>query len=366
MKRILLAVAIATLFASGAQATRIKDISSIHGVRENQLFGYGLVMGLQGTGDSMRNSPFTQHALQSMLDRIGINVLNDQMRVRNVAGVIVTANLPAFASSGTRIDVDISSIGDAVSLKGGTLLMTPLAGADGQVYAVAQGPISGAGFVAGGVAASVTEGVPTGGRVPNGALVEREVAGSLDKSSELVVELFNPDFATATQVADVVNAYALGRFGRPVAHERDMRSVSLSKPKDISATRFLAEVGELLVYPDVPARVVINERTGTVVIGQDVQISTVAMTHGTLTVRVTETPVASQPEPFSKTGKTVVLPRTDVTATQPDAHIAFVGGASLDSLVAGLNRIGLKPTDVISILQAIKTAGALQAELVVQ
>ena len=365
MKRLLLLAAAFVLIASGAQATRIKDISTIQAARENQLIGYGLIVGLQGTGDSMRNAPFTQHALQSMLDRMGINVTNGQMRVRNVAGVMVTASLPPYASSGTRIDVDVSSIGDATSLKGGTLLMTPLSGADGKVYAVAQGPVSGAGFVAAGAAASLSEGVATDGRIPNGAVVERAMPGSFENSRKIVVELFNADFATATQVADVVNAYAESRFGRKVAHERDMRSIVLDRPKEISATRFMAEVGELMVSPDAPARVVINERTGTVVIGQDVQVSTVAVTHGTLTVRVSETPFASQPPPFSK-GTTTVLPRTSVSASEPTAHIAMVGGASLEELVAGLNRIGMKPSDVIAILQAIKTAGALQAELVVQ
>ncbi len=365
MKRLLLLAAAAVLFASTAQATRIKDISTIQAARENQLIGYGLVVGLQGTGDSMRNSPFTQHALQSMLDRIGINVVNGQMRIRNVAGVMVTSSLPPYASSGTRVDVDVSSIGDAVSLKGGTLLMTPLTGADGQVYAVAQGPISGSGFVAAGYAASVTEGVATGGRIPNGGLVERAIPGAFEDTRQITVELFNADFATATQVADVINAYAQSRFGHPVAHERDMRAIVLARPREISATRFMAEVGELLVSPDAPARVVINERTGTVVIGQDVQISTVAVTHGTLTVRVSELPFASQPAPFSK-GTTTVLPRTSVTTDEPNAHIAVVAGASLEQLVSGLNRIGMKPTDVIAILQAIKTAGALQAELVVQ
>jgi len=366
MTRLLLLAAVVLALATGeASATRIKDISTIHGVRDNQLIGYGLIVGLQGSGDSMRNAPFTQNALKSMLDRIGVNVLDKEMRVRNVAAVMVTANLPAFASSGTRIDVDVSSIGDATSLMGGTLLMTPLTGADKEVYAVAQGPISGSGFVAGGFAATISQGVPTVGRIPNGAIVEREVGGSLDRQSELVIELYNPDFATATQVADVVNDFAARRYGVAVARERDMRSIALAKPQRVSATRFLAEVGELIVFPDAPARVVINERTGTVVIGQDVQISTVAMAHGNLTVRVSETPVVSQPQPFSE-GRTTVLPNTTVIADQPNAHIAYVGGASLEQLVSGLNRIGLKPTDIIAILQAIKSAGALQAELVVQ
>jgi flagellar P-ring protein precursor FlgI len=346
--------------------TRIKDISMIQGVRDNQLLGYGLVIGLQGSGDSMRNAPFTEQALQSMLDRLGVNVTDASLRVRNVAGVMVTANMPPFAAAGSRIDVGVSSIGDATSLKGGTLLMTPLNAADGEIYAVAQGPVVASGVAASGIAASVTQGVPTEGLIPNGALIEREMAGSLESSGPLVFQLYNPDFKTATLMADVINNYALKRFGAPVARERDLRSVVLDKPQGITATRFVAELGDLLIAPDVPARVVINEHTGTVVIGQDVQISTVAMTHGTITVQVSEDPVASQPGPFAKGGKTVVLPRTTVSAYEAEAHIGFIGGASLQTLVGGLNKIGLKPTDIIAILQAIKTAGALQAELIIQ
>jgi len=366
MKRLLLAGLLLVLWtAQGVALTRLKDITTVKGVRDNQLIGYGLVIGLQGTGDSMRNAPFTEQALQSMLDRLGVNVTDQSLRVRNVAGVMVTANLPPFGSAGSRMDVDISSIGDAVSLKGGTLLMTPLTGADGLVYAVAQGPVAVSGFAAAGAGASITQGVPTDGRIANGALIEREVGGSLEDLGALVLELYNPDFRTATHVADIINAYTSARFGRPLATERDMRSIVLQRPATITATRFLAELGDLLVNPDTPARVVINERTGTVVIGQDVQISTVAMTHGSLTVSITEAPLASQPAPFSR-GETVVLPRTGLSADEPDAHIAVVGGASLQALVSGLNKIGLKPTDIIAVLQAIKTAGALQAELVTQ
>jgi flagellar P-ring protein precursor FlgI len=363
---VLAALAFLGIATSGAEAyTRIKDISSILGVRENQLIGYGLVIGLQGTGDSMRNSPFTQRSLQAMLDRLGVNVTNESLRVRNIASVMVTADLPAFANVGSRIDVAISSIGDAVSLRGGTLLMTPLAGADGLSYAVAQGPVTGAGVAAVGNAASVTEGVATGGRIPNGAVVERQVAGSLNDLGPLVIELYNPDFMTATLVADAVNAFTQQRYGMALARERDMRTVVLRRPQGVTPTRFLAEVGELPVTPDAAAKVVINEKTGTVVIGQDVQISTVALTHGNLTIRVTETPVASQPPSFSK-GQTVVLPRTQVSATETDGHIAIVGGTSLQVLVDGLNQIGMKPSDIIEILQSIKASGALQAELVVQ
>ena len=346
--------------------TRIKDITTVVGVRDNQLIGYGLVIGLQGTGDSMRNAPFTEQSLQAMFDRMGVNVTQQNLRVRNVAAVMVTSNLPPFVSLGSKIDVNVSSIGDATSLNGGTLLMTPLNGADGSVYAVAQGPILVSGFAAAGVAASVSQGVPTDGRVPNGATVEREIPGALDDLGTLVLDLQNPDFATATLIADVVNAFAMTQYGKPVAQERDMRSVVLRRPDKVSAARFLAAVGDLLVYPDAPARVVINQRTGTVVIGQDVRISTVGMTHGNLTVRVVEGPVVSQPMPFSQTGKTVVLPRTQVSATEQDGHMALVGGTSLQTLIDGLNKLGLKPSDIIAILQAIKTAGALQAELVIQ
>ena len=357
--------AVALLMSPAAATTRIKDVTTVQGVRDNQLLGYGLIIGLQGTGDSMRNSPFTQQALQSMLDRLGVNVVSESLRVRNVAAVMVTANLPAFANSGSRVDVDVSSIGDASSLKGGTLLMTPLSGPDGKVYAVAQGPLSVSGFSAGGAAATITQGVPTTGRVPNGALIETEVGGSLDGLKELVLELYNPDFATATGISDTINAFTTARYGKPLARERDMRSVVITRPPTVSSARFLAELGELYIAVDTPARVVIDERSGTVVIGQDVQISPVAMTHGTLTVSVTEGAVASQPGPLSG-GTTQVLPRTKVSATETPGHIAMIGGASLQDLVSGLNRIGLKPSDIIAILQAIKTAGALQAELIIQ
>ncbi|MBZ0230195.1 MAG: flagellar basal body P-ring protein FlgI [Bauldia sp.] len=367
MKLTLVLAAIIGLAAGDAGAyTRIKDITSVVGVRDNQLIGYGLAIGLQGTGDSMRNAPFTEQSLQAMLDRMGVNVTQAGLRVRNVAAIMVTANLPAFASVGSRIDVNVSSVGDASSLNGGTLLMTPLTGADGRVYAVAQGAILVSGFAAAGTAASVSRGVPTDGRIPNGAIVEREVAGSLDDIGSLVLDLQNPDFATATLIADLINSFATTQYGKPVAQERDMRSVVLRKPEKISSARFLAEIGDLLIYPDAPARIVINQRTGTVVIGQDVRISTVGMTHGNLTVRVTESPVASQPLPFSKPDKAVVLPRTQITATEQGGHMALLGGTSLQTLIDGLNQLVLKPTDIIAILQAIKTAGALQAELVIQ
>jgi flagellar P-ring protein precursor FlgI len=277
----------------------------------------------------------------------------------------VTADLPPYATVGSRIDVTVTSLGDATSLKGGTLLMTALSGGDGAVYAAAQGPMAVSGFAVGGQAETLTQGVPTAGRIPNGALIEREVPGAFRDLPQLVLELKNPDFKTATLITDAINAYGLARFGRRVAVPRDQRSVVLHRPRDIAQTRFIAEVGDLTIMPDTPARVVVDQRTGTVVIGRNVQISTVAVTHGNLTVRVTETPEVSQPEPYSR-GQTVVVPRTEVTATEQKGQLAILGGSDLQTLVKGLNQVGLKPSDIISILQAVKTAGALQAELVVQ
>lgn len=346
-------------------AMRIKDITAVQGVRANQLIGYGLVVGLNGSGDSLRNSPFTAQSLESMLDQMGVNVRDSASRTRNVAAVLVTADLPPFAGRGSRIDVTVSSLGDATSLSGGSLIMTPLNGADGAIYAVAQGPVAVSGFQAQGRAESVTQSVPTTGRIPNGALVEREVAGSLDDEELLVLELRNPDFGTAVRIADVINDHTKARYGRPTAQEQDLRSVVLRRPHNVSAARFLAEIGELVTETDGPARVVIDERTGTVVIGRDVQIATVAVSHGSLTVRITEGAQISQPEPFSD-GETVVVPESFVTVNEEGANLAIMGGTNLETLVRGLNMMGLRPTGIIAILQAIKTSGALQAELVVQ
>lgn len=365
MLRLVFLVLVALVTQPAQAMTRIKDIASVQGVRDNQLVGYGLVMGLQGTGDTLRNSQFTEQSLQSMLDRMGVNVRDMTLRTRNVAAVTITADLPPFIGTGSRIDVTVTSLGDATSLKGGTLMLTALMGGDGQVYAVAQGPVAVSGFNATGQAETLTQGVATAGRIPNGALIEREVPGQFREMPSLVLELKNPDYKTATLVTDAINAYAERRYGKRVATPRDFRAIVLQKPNDIGATRFIAELGDLLVQPDTPARVVVDQRTGTVVIGKNVQVSTVAMTHGNLTVRVTETPLVSQPEPFSG-GRTTVVPRTQINASEQDGHLAVIGGSDLQTLVKGLNQIGLKPTDIIAILQAVKTAGALQADLVVQ
>ena len=362
----ILAVALAILVATPSfGAVRVKDVTNLQGVRENQLIGYGIVVGLQGSGDTLRNSTFTEQSLQAMLDHLGVNARTGQLRTRNVAAVLVTADLPAFIGRGSRVDVTVSSLGDANSLMGGTLVLTSLAGPDGQVYAVAQGQVTVSGFAAQGQGETVTQGVPTTGRIANGAIIEREVASTVRQESSLVLELRNPDFRTAIQIVDAINDYAKQRFGRPVARERDQRTVQLERPPKYGLARFMAEIGELVVDPDTPARVVIDSRSGTVVIGHDVQISTVAVTHGNLTVRVTEAPVVSQPAPRSG-GATVVTPQTTIETDQAGGQMAMMNGSNLRTLVRGLNQIGLKPSGIISILQAIKSAGALQADLVVQ
>lgn len=358
--------AILVLSITAAEAAvRIKDIANLKGVRENQIIGYGLVIGLKGTGDTLRNAPFTEQSLQSMLDNMGINVRGTALRTRNVAAVVVTADLPPFATRGSRIDVAISSLGDASSLTGGTLVMTPLRGADGEIYAVAQGAIAVGGYAIEGQAQTVSQGTPTAGRIPSGALIEREVQGRFYEMESLILELKNPDFVTATRILDAINQYGRGRYRAHVAFERDYRTIILSRPRSVAPVRFIAEIGELTVEPDTPARVIVDERTGTVVIGRNVQISTVAVTHGNLSVRITEVPTVSQPAPFSR-GQTVVTPQTFIEANEPGAQVAILRGTDLQRLVRGLNQIGLKPSGIIAILQAIKAAGALQADLVIQ
>jgi flagellar P-ring protein precursor FlgI len=364
--RLFLAIALLLLACGQVVAqSRIKDVTAIQGVRDNQLVGYGLVVGLPATGDSLRNSPFTEQSLRSMLDRMGIGVTQGAARSRNVAAVIVTATLPPFVSRGTRIDVSVSSLGDASSLAGGTLVLTPLVAADGKAYAVAQGPVTVTGFSSTGQSESLTQNVPTSGRIPNGALIERQLSGDFNDVSQLALQVRNPDFATTVAIADAINAHAEKKYGMPIASELDFRTVSIKRPPKISASRLMAEIGALTIEPDSPARIVIDERTGTIVIGSNVRISKVAVTHGNLTVRVSETPTVSQPAPLSR-GETSVQSTTEVVAKQDGGQMAMLEGTSLEVLVDGLNKVGLKPQGIIAILQAIKTAGAIQADLVVQ
>lgn len=344
-------------------ASRVKDIADFEGVRENILVGYGLVVGLDGTGDSLTNSPFTEQSLQAMLERLGVNTRDATTKTDNVAAVVVTATLPAFARQGTKIDIVVSSIGDSESLLGGTLVVTPLMAADGEVYAVAQGSLTVAGFSAGGDAASITKGVPTAGRIANGAIVERELGFDLASLTTLRISLRNPDFTTSRRIASAVNAF----IGNKIAKSTDPSTVVLnlegSQREDMVS--LLTDIEQLMVVPDQIARVIIDEQSGIIVIGKDVKVDTVAIAQGNLTVKITETPQVSQPGPFAEAGETVVVPRTDIQISEDeDKRLAVLNpGVRLQDLVNGLNALGIGPRDMISILQAIKAAGALQAEI---
>lgn len=366
MRRLVLLAACALAFSNclATAAVRIKDIASVRGERNQQVLGYGLVIGLQGTGDTLRNAPYTEQALQAMLSRLGVDVGGTALRSRNVAAVMVTGEVTPGAPVGSRMDVAVSALGDSPSLMGGTLLLTQLSGPDGDVFATAQGAVSVTGFAATGQGQTLSQGVPTAGHIANGAIVRRATQTG-GESDGLMLDLKNPDFATAVRILDAVNSYAAGRFKKRVARHASARSVELMRPAGVSTARFMAEIGELLVEPDAIARVVVDARTGTVVIGQDVQISTVAVTHGTLTVRVTESPSVSQPERRSG-GRTVVTPNTQIDAIQSGGPVAIMRGSSLRTLVNGLNALGTKPSGIIAILQAIKSVGALQAELIFQ
>ena len=342
--------------------SRIKDLVGVEGIRDNMLVGYGLVVGLNGSGDSLINAPFTEQSLITMLERLGVNARGQTMQTKDIAAVMVTANLPAFAAQGTRIDVSVSALGDAKSLQGGTLLVTPLAGADGGVYALAQGPVSIGGFTASGAAASVTRGVPTAGRISNGAIVEREVGFSLAAQTQLRLSLHNPDLTTATRIAAAINAY----LGNAVAAVDDPATVHIAVPAAYhgGVVGLLTDVQQLKVDPDEPARVVIDENSGVIVMGSDVRISTIAIAQGNLTIKVTETPEVSQPGPLSN-GTTQVVPRTQIQVDDGKGNKMAVlsEGVSLQKLVDGLNALGVGPRDIISILQAIKAEGALQADI---
>lgn len=352
-----------TVHEASAKTTRIKDIVAFEGVRENQLIGYGLVVGLNGTGDSLNNSPFTEQSLFAMLERLGVNIRGQNLNTGNVAAVMVTATLPPFTNQGSKIDVNISSLGDASSLQGGTLLVTPLMAADGDVYAVAQGSVNVSGYSAGGAAASQTVNIPTAARVPGGAIVERAIDFRMEDLTEVKLALRNPDFTTARRIAQAINGFTAAN----VASAENSASVVLKRPNMYagSIVDLITDIEQLPVEPDQIARVVIDERSGVIVMGSDVKISTVAIAQANLTVRITETPQVSQPNPFAEQGDTVVVPRTDLSINEgPDAKLTVVEtGVTLEDLVTGLNRLGVPPRDVITILQAIKAAGALHADI---
>ncbi len=360
MKRIVLAFLIAVLSASAQAGVRLKDIVSFEGVRSNQLLGYGLVVGLDGTGDSMRNSPFTRKSIEGMLSRLGVgNLSGEDLNTQNAAAVMVTAYLPPYARRGSTIDIEVSSLGDATSLRGGTLIVTPLAGADGEIYAVGQGPVAVGGFSAAGNAAEITSGVPTVARIENGATVEREIDFDLNTMDSIRLALRNPDFTTALRIKDVIN----DEVGFAHAEMLDPGTVEVRVTGKSSIPEMLAQIENLNVEPDTPAKVVIDAKSGTIVIGSDVRIDEVAISQGGLTVSVTEGADVSQPEPIS-VGETIVVPSTEISVEQKDSGFALVGGqVSLKEMVDGLNAIGIGAQEIISILQAIKAAGALHAEL---
>ncbi len=339
---------------------RIKDIATFEGVRENQLVGYGLVVGLNGTGDRLRNSPFTQRSIEGMLERLGVgNLSNERMSTENTAAVMVTAMLPPFARRGSTIDVVVSSLGDAESLRGGTLIVTPLTGADGAVYAVAQGPIAVAGYAAQGINASIVEGVPTVARIENGATVENEVDLAFNSLNSVRIALRNPDFTTSARVGDAINR----AIGPGTATVLDPGTIEVRPPAKGDLLGLMSQIEELRIQPDSVAKVVIDARSGTIVIGADVRIAEVAVSQGGLTVIVREDIEVSQPEPFS-IGETVVVPQTTVEVEERETQFTVLtGDVSLQRLDDGLNAIGLTATQTISILQAIKAAGALYADL---
>ena len=344
-------------------ASRIKDIVDFQGVRENLLVGYGLVVGLNGTGDTLANGHFTKQSLLAMLNRLGVKPTEAGLDSDNVAAVMVTAELPPFARQGSRIDVTVSALGDAESLLGGTLLVTPVLGADGEVYAVAQGQLAVGGFAATGLAESITKGVPTSARIANGGIVEREIAFDMSNMKTVNLSLRNPDFTTARRVAQAVNAF----LGTGAARPSDPTTVHITVPASYqgNVVNLLTDIEQLRVEPDQLARVIIDEQSGTIVMGENVRISTVAIAQGSLTIRITESAQVSQPGPFAEVGTTTTVQRSEVEVEEgEDNRLAVIPeGVTLQELVTGLNSLGIGPRDLITILQAVKAAGAMQAEI---
>ena len=346
-------------------ASRLKDIADFEGIRDNLLVGYGLVVGLNNTGDTLANGHFTKQSLLAMLERLGVKPTEAGLTSKNVAAVMVTASLPGFTRQGSRIDVVISALGDSKNLLGGTLLVTPLLGADGEVYAVAQGQVAVGGFSAGGAAETVTKGVPTSGRIANGGIVEKEIGFELSALNKVRITLRNPDFTTSRRLSQAVNAF----LGTNAATPTDPGTVDLRIPRgyEENVVGLLTDIEQLRIQPDQIARIVIDEQSGTIVMGENVKISTVAIAQGSLTIRVTEGAEVSQPGPFAQAGETQQVAQTDAQVDEgADKKFAVVErGVTLQDLVNGLNALGIGPRDLITILQAIKTAGALQAEIVV-
>ena len=368
MKRLLLTLSAGLLSVmigatAAHSASRIKDITEFEGVRDNMLVGYGLVVGLNGTGDSLKDGHFTKQSLKAMLNRLGVKPTDAGLDSKNVAAVMVTAKLPPFSRKGSRIDVTVSSLGDSSSLLGGTLLVTPVLGADGEVYAVAQGQLAVGGFAAAGNAETVTKGVPTSARIANGGIVEREVKFELANLKSVKMTLRNPDFTTARRIAQAVNAF----LGTSAAAAIDTTTVQIRVPRDYqgNVVNLLTDIEQLRIEPDQLARVIIDEQSGIIVMGENVRISTVAIAQGNLTIRISEAQQVSQPGPFAEVGTTKTTERTDVGVDQgADNRLAVVNeGITLQEMVNGLNALGIGPRDMITILQAIKASGAMQASI---
>lgn len=367
MKQLMAALGVLVLSVGLAVSSpiRIKDLVEFDGVRGNDLIGYGLVVGLNGTGDGIRNAPFTEDIMSNILERLGVNITGEQFRPKNVAAVFVTATLPPFARSGSRIDVTVSAIGDAKSLLGGTLIMTPLNAADGEIYAVSQGTIIAGGASAEGDGAKVVQGVPTSGVIPGGARVERELDFDFTKLKSIRLALRSPDFTTAERIENAINR----KFGRVVSRMLDSGTVlvDIKATHALSPAHALGDIENLRVEPERKARVVVDQRSGTIVMGDDVRISRVAVSQGNLTLRIQERPLVVQPNPFTD-GEPIVVPRTEATIQEePGTGLAEVeGGTSLSEVIAGLNALGVSPRDMIDILKSIKAAGALHADFVVR
>ncbi len=365
MKKLLAFVLLALLPSLAfAAPIRIKDLVEFDGVRGNDLVGYGLVVGLNGSGDGLRNSPFTEEIMANILERLGVNVTGEQFRPKNVAAVLVTATLPPFARAGSQIDVTVSAIGDAKSLLGGTLIMTPLNAADGEIYAVSQGTIIAGGVSAEGQGASIVQGVPTAGVIPSGARVEREISFDFTSLNTIRLALRSPDFTTAGRIETAINR----EFGQRIALMQDAGTVAIDirSANMRSPAHVMGRLENISVEPERRARVVVDQRSGTIVMGEDVRISRVAISQGNLTLRIQETPLAVQPNPFAE-GETVIVPRTEASITEePGTRMAEVPDTtSLSEVVAGLNALGVSPRDMIDILKSINSAGALHAEFLV-
>ncbi|MEN6355596.1 MAG: flagellar basal body P-ring protein FlgI [Armatimonadota bacterium] len=360
LRQIIISVMLLTVVAGSAQAqVRLKDIANVEGVRSNQLVGYGIVVGLDGTGDSQQ-SKFTIQTVANMLESYGITVSADKLKLKNVAAVMITATLPPFTRQGSTIDAVVSSLGDARSLQGGTLLQAPLKAGNGEVYAVAQGPLSIGGFNAGGGGDSVSKNHATVGRIPGGAIVERETKTQLTTEDKLNVTLNQNDFTTACRAADAIN----DRIGGQYAEAMDGNVISVKLPVEYkdNPVPLIAMLESVELTTDTTAKVIVNERTGTIIIGGQVRVLPVAISHGALTIKISSDVTVSQPNPLAK-GKTVVTKNKDIDVSEPPSHLVEIDGSSIEELVRALNALKVTPRDLISILQAIKEAGALQAQL---